>query len=539
MGFTYPGKRHWDTPAQRSVVMAPQGMAASSHPLATRAGVRVLEDGGNAVDAAVAMVAVLSVVEPHSVAPGGDAFALLAVEGGNKVVGLNASGRAPAAASLESYRALGHETVPFTGALSVTVPGALAGWAEAVERYGTMGLDTLLAPAITYAEKGFPVSQVIAGEWAQATELLRRDPAAKAAYLIDGQAPRPGQVFTNPDLGRTFRRVADQGPGVFYQGELAEAVAACVRSGGGAMTPDDLAAHVNQWVEPLAFDYQGHTVLELPPNGQGAVALEILNILSGYDLASLEPGGAEYLHRLGEAIKIAFGDRARYFTDPVFSPAPLERLLSPAYGAACREMICPGRVLEPAAAPPLGGETVYLAVGDAQGNAASFISSIFTAFGSGLVVPGTGVILHCRGRSFSLDPEHANCLEPGKRPMHTIIPGMLMQDGKLEAAFGVMGGDMQPQGHAQFLVNLLDFGLDLQAAMDAPRLRYMGGKSMYLEDGISSEAARILADWGHQVDRGPYPVNEVGGGQVVWRDQEQGVWLGASDRRKDGCAMGF
>ncbi|MCF8042154.1 MAG: gamma-glutamyltransferase, partial [Desulfarculaceae bacterium] len=523
MGFSYPGMRHWDTPAQRSVVMAPQGMAASSHPLATQAGVRVLEDGGNAVDAAVAMVAVLTVVEPYSVAMGGDAFALLALEGGRKVAGLNASGRAPAAASVEAYRAQGHETVPTTGAMSVTVPGALSGWAEALERYGTMGLDTLLAPAITYAEKGFPVSEVIAGEWAQAQGLLRRDPAAAAAYLIDGKAPQAGQVISNPGLARTYRRIAEQGPELFYRGELAEAIAACVRAGGGLMAPDDLAAHTNQWVEPVALDYRGHTVLELPPNGQGVTALEILNILAGYDLAGLEPGGAEYLHLLGEAIKIAFGDRDRYITDHAFSPVPVDSLLSPSYGAACREMIRPGAVLAPGAAPPLNGDTVYLAVGDAQGNAASFISSIFTPFGSGLVVPGTGILLHCRGRSFSLDPTHANRLEPGKRPMHTIIPGMLMKDGLLAAAFGVMGGDMQPQGHAQFLVNLLDFGLGLQAAMDAPRLRYMGGMSMYLEDGISQAGADTMAAWGHAVDQGPYPVNQVGGGQVVWRDQEQGV----------------
>ena len=539
MRFTYPGKRYWDTPAQRSVVMTPQGMAASSHPLATQAGVRVLQDGGNAVDAAVAMVAVLTVVEPHSVAMGGDAFALLALEGGRKVAGLNASGRAPAAASVEAYRAQGHATVPLTGAFSVTVPGALAGWAEALERHGTMGLDTVLQPAITYAEKGFPVSPVIAGEWAQAEKLLSRDEAAAATYLIDGKAPQAGQMFSNPDLARTYRRIAEQGPELFYQGELAEAVAACVQAGGGLMTPEDLAAHVNQWVEPVALDYRGHTVLELPPNGQGITALEVLNILSGYDLAGLEPGGAEYLHLLAEAIKIAFGDRDRYITDQVFAPVPVERLLSADYGAACREMIRPGQALEPGAAPPLNGDTVYLAVGDAQGNAASFISSIFTHFGSGLVVPGTGVLLHCRGRSFSLDPAHANRLEGGKRPMHTIIPGMLMKDGLLTAAFGVMGGDMQPQGHAQFLVNTLDFGLDLQAAMDAPRLRYMGGMSMYLEEGISQAAAEGMAAWGHSVDQGPYPVNEVGGGQVVWRDQEQGMWLGASDRRKDGCAMGY
>jgi gamma-glutamyltranspeptidase/glutathione hydrolase len=516
-------------------------MAASSHPLASRSGVRILEQGGNAVDAAVAMAAVLSVVEPYSVGIGGDCFALLALEGGSRFVGLNASGRAPAGAGIEALAAQGLERMPEHGGAPVTVPGALAGWAELAEAHGSLGLDTLLAPAIAYAQDGFPVSEVIAGEWAQARELLRATPEAAAAYLVGGQPPAPGQMFTNPGLARTYRLIAEQGPGVFYQGELGRAVAACAREHGGWLSEDDLAAHRNQWVEPLAAGYRGWRVLELPPNGQGVTALQILSILEGYDLAALEPDGADKLHLLAEAIKIAFEDRDRYITDPEFAAAPEERLLSPAYAGRCRERIQPGRALEPGhAAPSLAGsDTVYLAAGDEQGNAASFISSIFTPFGSGLVAPGTGILLHNRGCSFSLDPAHANCLEPGKRPLHTIIPGLLLKDGRLAAAFGVMGGDMQPQGHAQFLINLIDHGLNPQQALDAPRLRCMGGKTVYLEEGLPEAAAKELERRGHHVDRAGYPVNQVGGGQAVWRDQEQGVWLGASDRRKDGCALGW
>ncbi len=539
MRFTYPGRRPWDSPAQRSVVMAPSGMAASSQPLATRAGVRVLEDGGNAVDAAVAMVAVLSVVEPYSVGIGGDCFALCALDQGSRIVGLNGSGRSAAGADCSVLLAQGLESIPFNHGAAVTVPGALAGWADLAAAHGTMGLDTLLAPAIDYAANGFPVSEVIAGEWAPMLELLSATPEA-SAYLINGRAPRPGQVFVNPGLARSYRLIAEQGPEVFYQGELGEAVAARVRQAGGWLTIEDLAVHQSAWVEPIMLDYHGWTVLELPPNGQGLAALEILSILEGYDLAALEPGGADKLHLMAEAIKIAFNDRDRYVTDPDFSRAPVEVLLSPQYADRCRARISKQRALDPgAAAPELGGDTVYLATGDREGNAVSFISSIFTPFGAGLVPKGTGILLHCRGRSFSLDPTRANRLEPDKRPLHTIIPGLLLDQGRLAAAFGVMGGDMQPQGHAQLLVNILDHGLNPQQALDAPRLRCMPEGTLYLEEGIEGSVAAELERRGHDIDWNDYPVNQVGGGQVVWRDQEQGVWLGASDRRKDGCALGF
>ncbi|MCB2228635.1 MAG: gamma-glutamyltransferase [Desulfarculaceae bacterium] len=540
MRFRYPGMRPWATPAQRSVVMAPRGMAASSQPLATRAGVRVLENGGNAVDAAVAMVAVLSVVEPYSVGIGGDCFALCALDGGSRIVGLNGSGRSAAGADPGQILSQGHHKIPTRHGAAVTTPGALAGWADLVAAHGTMGLDTLLAPAIGYAAQGFPVSEVIAGEWAAFRDHLAADPDSAAAYLVEGHPPQAGQMFVNPGLARTLKLIAEQGPEVFYQGELAEAMSACVQKAGGWLGVEDLAAHRSEWVEPIMLGYRGWTVLELPPNGQGITALEILSILEGYELAALEPSGADKAHLMAEAIKIAFEDRNRYVTDPAFARAPVEQLLSPQYAEQCRARIDPERALPlEGAAPPLGSDTVYLCAGDEAGNAVSFISSIFTPFGSGLVPVDTGILLHCRGISFALDQAHANCLEPGKRPLHTIIPGMLLDQGRLAAAFGVMGGDMQPQGHAQLLVNLIDHGLNLQQALDAPRLRCMDRKGVYLEEGFAPEVAAELERRGHLLDWTDYTINQVGGGQIVWRDQEQGVWLGASDRRKDGMALGY
>ncbi|MCF8034127.1 MAG: gamma-glutamyltransferase [Desulfarculaceae bacterium] len=540
MRFTYPGMRPWATPAQRSVVMAPRGMAASSQPLATRAGVRVLENGGNAVDAALAMVAVLSVVEPYSVGIGGDCFALCALDGGSRIVGLNGSGRASSSADREALVAAGHKKIPIRHGAAVTVPGAVAAWADLAQAHGTMGLDTLLAPAIDYAAHGFPVSEVIAGEWAAFREHLAADPSSARSYLLDGRPPRPGQMFVNPGLARSLKLIAERGPGALYEGELAEAIANTVQAAGGWLSQDDLAAHRSEWVDPIMLDYRGWTVLELPPNGQGLTALEILSILEGYELAALEPLGADKAHLVAEAIKIAFEDRNRYITDPAFSRAPVEKLLSPQYAARCRERIDPESTLPPGeAAPPLGSDTVYLCAGDEQGNAVSLISSIYTQFGSGLVPTDTGILLHCRGISFSLDQAKANCLEPGKRPMHTIIPGMLLDQGRLAAAFGVMGGDMQPQGHAQVLINIIDHGLNLQQALDAPRLRCIEGKKVYLEEGFAEGVPAEMERRGHRIDWTGHPINQVGGGQIVWRDQEQGIWLGASDRRKDGCAMGY
>ncbi len=542
MKFSYNQMRQYSAAAQRSVAMAPRGMCASSQALATGSGLKMLARGGNAVDAAVAMAASLSVVEPYSVAIGGDAFALIYLAAEDRVVGMNSSGRAPAAAELEWFTSQGHREMPTQGILPVTVPGALMGWAEAIGRYGKLGLADVFEDAIYYAQNGFPLSEVIAGEWAEAGEILAAMPGGAAAtYLIDGKTPRPGQVFANPDLAATYRRIVEQGIGIFYGGELGEKIAAFAKEHGGILSNDDLAAHKVDWVEPIDLDYRGYRVLELPPNVQGITALEILNTLSGYDLAALEHNGPEHLHLLAEAIKLAFADRDYYITDPEFYAVPVEQLLSPEYGEQCRAKIDPTAAMPPPS-PGLGrtsGDTVYVAAGDAEGNSVSFISSIYFHFGSGMVVEGTGITLQNRGMSFSLDPEHPNCIAPNKRTRHTLIPGMLFKDGQCLMSFGVMGADMQPQGHAQFVSNLVDFGMNLQEAMDSPRLRHMGDMEIYLEDGIPEASAEALSALGHLMDPTPTTINKVGGGQAVYRDHEQGVWLAASDRRKDGCAQGY
>jgi gamma-glutamyltranspeptidase / glutathione hydrolase len=542
MNFGYNQMREWSAAAQRSVAMSPRGMCASSQSLATLSGVKMLGRGGNAVDAAVAMAASLSVVEPHSVAIGGDAFALIYLAGEDRIVGMNSSGHAPAAAELEWFTAQGHKIMPTQGMLPVTVPGALMGWAEAIERHGKLDLADVFEDAIYYAQNGFPVSEVIAGEWREAKDILASMPGGAAAtYLIDGKTPLPGQVFKNPDLAASYRQIVEQGVGAFYGGEIGEKIAAFSKKHGGLLTLEDLAKHSVDWVEPIGLDYRGYRVVELPPNVQGITALQILNTLSGYDLAALEHNSPEHLHLLAEAIKLAFADRDYYLTDPEFYPVPVEKLLSAQYGQECRNKIDPAVAMEPPS-PGLGkasGDTVYVAAGDAEGNSVSFISSIYMHFGSGMVVDGTGITLQNRGLSFSLDPEHPNCIAPNKRTRHTLIPGMLTKDGQFLMSFGVMGADMQPQGHAQFVSNLVDFDMNLQEAMDSPRLRHMGGKEICLEDGIPAASREALSAMGHQMDQTPTPINKVGGGQAVYRDQAQGVWLAASDRRKDGCALGF
>jgi gamma-glutamyltranspeptidase/glutathione hydrolase len=541
MEFTYTQKREWNSSAQRSVVMAPAGMVASSQNLASRAGYKILARGGNAVDAAVAMVSVLNVVEPHSVGIGGDAFALIYLAGENRIIGLNASGRAPCRASRSWFKKHGITTMPERGILSVTVPGALHGWAEAVERYGTLTLTEVFEDAIAYAEGGFPVTEVIAGEWKNMESHLRAEESAAGTYLVNGRAPRPGELFRNKDLARTYRTIAEEGVDAFYEGEIGRAIAEFSARKRGLLSTEDFKTTRCTWVDPISLDYRGHTIYELPPNGQGATALEMLNILEGYDIKDLGRNSPEYLHLLIEAKKIAFGDRDAFVTDPDFENVPVERMLSRAYAEEWR-----GRIdRDQAMAPPLpgsrpgGGDTVYVTAVDLERNAVSLISSIYMAFGSGLVVDGTGIVLQNRGTSFSLDPSHPNRLEPRKRPMHTIIPGMVFKNGCFMMTFGVMGGDMQPQGHAQFLVNLIDFGMNLQEAMDAPRVRHMEGMAVYLEEGISGGTATALTEKGHEILRVSPSINQVGGGQVIYLDREQNVLLGASDRRKDGCAIGY
>ena len=539
MQFSYTQKRELNNFAQRSVAMGPRGMVASSQHLATQSGHKILIKGGNAVDAAVAMVSTLSVVEPHSSGLGGDAFALFYLAKDKKLVGMNGSGRAPYRADMAWFHDQGLKSIPERGMLSVTVPGALHGWAQAVERYGRLGLDEIFEDAIYYAENGFPVSEVIAGEWKKNQDVLIAHKSASDGYLIDGGPPGPGQIFQNKDLALTYRKIVRDGINSFYDGEICKAIVNFSRENNGLLSYEDFRDHTTTWVDPIMTDYRGYSIIELPPNGQGVTALEMLNILEGYDVGSFTHNSPDHLHLVIEAKKIAGSDRDTFVTDPEFEKIPVKKLLSKKYAAKCRLKIDPANAMSPPC--PLSGsrgsETVFVTAVDQDRNAVSLISSIYLHFGSGMVVEGTGIVLQNRGFSFSLDPAHFNRIEPHKRPLHTIIPGMVFKDGQFLMSFGVMGGDMQPQGHAQFLINLIDFKMNLQEAMDAPRIRHMRDKEVYLEDGISKNTVLLLKEKGHFVLENTPEVNQVGGAQAIYLDRSQDVLLGASDRRKDGCAI--
>lgn len=541
MKLHYTQKREWKSAAQRSVMMGARGMVAASQPLATLAGYKILSKGGNAIDAAVAMVSALSVVEPYNVGLGGDAFALIYLGKEKRLVGMNASGRAPYRATIQQFRERGLNGIPERGILAVTIPGGLHGWNEALERYGTMKPSDVFEDAIDFAENGYPVTEVIAGEWKEAEGLLLSSEGSSRTYLINGRTPRPGEVFSNKDLARTYQKIVREGIGVFYEGEICDAIVDTSNRYQGFLSHQDFRDHTTTWVTPISTDYRGYTIYELPPNGQGVIALEMLNILEGYDIEPMGPNSPKYLHLLIEAKKAAFEDRDRFITDPEFENIPVDRLLSKDYAKEVRERIHLEQATSPSslAIQSRSSETVYVTAVDKERNAVSFISSLFMPFGSGIVVDGTGIILQNRGKSFSLNPNHFNRLEPHKRPMHTIIPGMVFKDGEFLMSFGVMGGDMQPQGHVQFLVNLIDFKMNLQEAMDGPRIRHLKGMEVYLEDGISEETATVLSRKGHHIIREISLVNEVGGGQAIYLDREQNVLLGASDRRKDGCALGY
>jgi gamma-glutamyltranspeptidase/glutathione hydrolase len=454
---------------------------------------------------------------------------------------MNASGRAPYRAELKWFREKGLNNIPERGILPVTVPGALHGWAEAVNRYGKLTLRDVFEDAIYYAEHGFPVTEVISGEWRNSENLLLSTESAAKTYLINGKAPRPGQIFSNNDLARTYKTIAREGMGAFYEGEICDAIVEFSNRNGGLLSRKDFKDHATSWVEPISTDYRGYTVYELPPNGQGMVALEILNILEGYAIGGLKHNSPDYLHLLIEAKKAAFSDRDYFITDPEFEKIPVAEILSKEYAKKIRNGIDRNRAKLPPSPSSYqrNSDTVYLTAVDQERNAVSFISSIFLQFGSGIVVDGTGIILQNRGKSFSLNPQAFNRIEPHKRPMHTIIPGMMFKDGAFLMSFGVMGGDMQPQGHVQFLANLIDFDMNLQEAMDAPRARHMEGMEVYLEDGIPGETLSALEEKGHRVMRGNPATNQVGGGQAIYLDRDENILLGASDRRKDGCAIGY
>jgi gamma-glutamyltranspeptidase/glutathione hydrolase len=514
-------------------------MVATSQPLAAVAGLRVLMEGGNAADAAVTTAAMLNVVEPMSTGIGGDCFALFFDANSGQVSALNGSGRAPASFTFAEARRLGLKEIPVTGALPVTVPGTVSGWEALVGAFGSMSLGECLTPAIAAAEDGFPVSERISGVWREAEDKLSRDSEAARVYL---PAPRPGDLHRQPDLAQTLRMIAEGGGEAFYLGTLAESIARCVQEHGGYLTTEDLAAHRVSWVPPISTSYRDVEVWEHPPNGQGLAALLALNVVEGYDLGGMDYFDPARWHLMIEAMRLGMVDAGRYVADQEACDVPVPALLSKRYAAQRRSLIEPAQGPELAAPGHVGHQdTVYLTVVDGQGNAASFINSLYHGFGSGLVVPGTGICLQNRGACFTLEEGHPNVLHGGKRPYHTIIPAMAMRDDRLWLSFGVMGGFMQPQGHLQVMVNLVDYGLDVQAALDAPRFRVdeRGGRAVAIEAGVPGETRAALEAMGHQVQSQPASWSGFGGGQIIAVHPGSGVLQGGSDPRKDGCAVGF
>ena len=528
--------------AGRSVVRAQHGMVATSQPLASQVGLEVLKRGGNAVDAAIAMAAVLNVTEPMMTGVGGDMFAIVYWAKTKELKGLNASGRAPHALSLDYFAKNNIKRMPEFGMTSITVPGAVDGWTTLRDKYGTMKLADLLAPAIGYAENGFPVMEKAAEDWNAEVQKLKRTPAAASNYLIDGRAPRPGEIFRQPNLARTLRTIADGGRDAFYKGPIAKSIVDYMKDNGGFITMEDLAATKADWVEPISTNYRGYQVYELPPNGQGITALIALNILEGFDLGAMRSQPAQYYHTMIEAMKLAFADRNRYIADPTFSKVPVSELLSKDYAAKRRALIDPRKALDnpPPGDINLGSDTTYFTVVDKDGNAVSFINSLFDAFGSGVVAGDTGIVFQNRGSAFSLDPKHPNAIAPGKRPFHTLIPAMVMKDNQLFMSFGVMGGAIQAQGHVQVLVNLIDLKMGLQEAIDAPRYRFTSGRSVLLEDELGSSVIEQLLSMGHVRGKPPGVLrSSMGGGQAIMIDPVSKTLMGASDPRKDGMALGY
>jgi len=528
--------------AGRSVVRAQHGMVATSQPLASQVGLEVLKRGGNAVDAAIAMAAMLNVTEPMMTGLGGDMFALVYWAKTKELKGLNASGRAPRALSLDYFAKNNIKQMPQFGMGSITVPGAFDGWVTLRDKYGTMKLADLLAPAIGYAENGFPVMEKTAEDWEAEVGKLKRNPAAAANYLVAGRAPKPGEIFRQPNLARTLRTLSEGGRDAFYKGPIATSIADYMKANGGFITMDDLAAIKSDWVEPISTNYHGYDVYEIPPNGQGITALIALNILEGFDLAKLRSQPAQYYHTLIEATKLAFADRNRYIADPAVSKIPVAELLSKEYAAKRRALIDPKKASDnpPAGEINVGSDTTYFTVVDKDGNAVSFINSLFDAFGSGIVAGDTGIVFQNRGSAFSLDPKHPNAIAPGKRPFHTIIPAMVLKDGQLFMSFGVMGGAIQPQGHVQVLVNLLDLKMGLQEAIDAPRYRFMTGRGVLMEDELGTDVIQQLLNLGHVRATPPGVLrSSMGGGQAIMIDPVSKTLMGASDPRKDGMALGY
>ncbi|MDX9943010.1 MAG: gamma-glutamyltransferase [Bacteroidales bacterium] len=534
--------------ATRSEVIAQNGMAATSHPLATQAALDILKQGGSAVDAAIAANAMLGLMEPTGCGIGGDLFAIVWDAKTQKLHGLNASGRSPKSLSREYFIENGYTRIPSYGALPVSVPGAVDGWFELHGKFGEISMEAILQPAIDYARNGFPVTDLIAYYMQRSAARLGQYPNFRETYMSNGRMPKKGEIFSNPDLARTYETLARQGRDAFYKGDIARTIEQYIRENGGFLSYDDLASHQSEWVDPVSTNYRGFDVWELPPNGQGIAALQILNILEGYDVAAMGFGSPEYLHTFVEAKKLAFEDRAHYYADPAFNVLPVEKLISKEYAAERRALINPGqaaRRYEPGFKD--SPNTIYLTVADKDGNMVSLIQSNYRGMGSGMTPTGLGFVLQDRGESFTLETGHLNTYEPGKRPFHTIIPAFITKDGQPYISFGVMGGAMQPQGHAQVVVNLIDFKMNLQEAGDAPRIQHIGsseptgermndGGVLLIESGVPYETIRSLMEKGHKIQ---WDLGGYGGYQAIMWDLVNKVYYGASESRKDGQAAGY
>ena len=536
--------------ATRSEVIAQNGMVASSHPLATQIGIEILKNGGNAIDAAIAVNAALGLMEPTGCGIGGDLFAIVWDPKTKKLHGLNASGPSPQSLSLDYFLDNDYEGIPFYGVLPVSVPGAVAGWFALHRKFGNLSMNQILSPAIQYAEKGFPLTELIAHYMERSVKRFIKSnyPNIKETYLQPngGKLAVEGEIFKNPLLAKTYRTIANKGEQGFYSGTIARAIADEVQQQGGFLTTEDLSSYKVEWIEPVSINYRGYDIWELPPNGQGIAALQMLKILEGFNFSEIDFGSSEHLHLFTEAKKLAFEDRAKFYADMAFAKVPMKTLLSDAYADQRRSLI-QDRASMYSAGQISAGETIYMTVADKEGYMVSLIQSNYYGMGSGVVPEGVGFMLQNRGALFSLDENHANVYAPGKRPFHTIIPAFVTKDGVPFLSFGVMGGDFQPQGHSQIVMNVIDFGMNIQEAGDAPRWDHKGSSSprgnkaknsgkIRVESGISYETIRQLMARGHDVG---FATGIYGGYQAILWDAKNKVYRGASESRKDGQVSGY
>ena len=532
----------------RSEVISQNGMVATSHPLASQIGIDILQNGGNAIDAAIAANAALGLMEPTGNGIGGDLFAIVWIEKEKKLYGLNASGRSPGNLTLEYFKENNFKSIPAYGPLPVSVPGCVDGWFELHNKFGKISIANILSPTIKYAEDGFPISELVSYYMKVASNNFQEYPNFKETYYLNDSTPKKGQIFKNPDLANTLRVIAKDGRKGFYEGKIANTIANFIQDQGGFLSYNDLKNHKSEWIDPVSTNYRGYDIWELPPNGQGIAALQILNLLEAYDIRSMGFGSAEYIHHFVEAKKIAFADRAKYYADMDFNKVPVKYLISKEYADIRRKEIRPDKAAKRVLPGNLeNGDTIYLTTADSEGNMVSLIQSNYRGMGSGMVPTGLGFMLQDRGELFSLDQNHFNVYAPKKRPFHTIIPAFITKDGNPFISFGLMGGAMQPQGHAQIVINIVDFDMNLQEAGDAPRIRHqsdqqptggdmINGGELALETGFNYKQVRELMKKGHKII---YDLGSFGGYQAIMIDYINKVYYGASESRKDGNAIGY